>query len=147
YSTQSGKAIKLSAYKLPPWINDYSRDQYPLLEYEENTGLLVTKPRKGKIYAGESIVTGIDGLTSIQSAGPGSYLLSGYRKGQSDLVSYDANSEQYRAHTSDAWDDILLSKNTATNLCFISSRPYENPDDTTAQPFAKGIYTIKGEKI
>jgi len=147
YNSASSKTTKISTYKLPPWINDYNKDNYPLVTYGEGEGLLITQPKKGKINVGQSAITGVDGITSVQLDKDGNFLMSGYRKGQSDIVSFDANREQYTAHTLDTYDDTHLAGNTSTKPYFLSSRPHDNPGDTTKPPAAQGIYSIEGKLV
>lgn len=147
YNSASGKTTKISTYKLPPWINDYSKDNYPLVTYREREGLLITQPKKGIIIVGQTAITGIDGITSVQLDQNGSFLMSGYRKGQSDIVSFDVNRGQYTAHTSDIYDDTYLANNTTKKLYFLSSRPHDNPGDTTKPPMAQGIYSVEGKLV
>ena len=147
YDSLTGKTSKISTYKLPPWINDYSKDNYPLVNYGENWGLLITQPKKGSITVGQSAITGIDGIIGVQVNQDGTYLLSGYRKGQSDIVSYNANREQYTAYTSDTYDDTYLADNSRGKLFFTSSRPYELSGDTTKPPLAQGIYSVQNKQV
>lgn len=153
YNSTSSKTTKLNSYKLPPWINDYSKDQYPLLKQDGQNGVLVTQPLKGKLtsshfsnfggrYAKNNLI-GIDGVTAIQPDKNGQYLLSGYRKGQSDIVVYDANREQYTPYTSDVYDDRDVSGDANATIYFVSKRPY----DTTKQPIAQRLYRISGKQI
>lgn len=157
YNIPSGKTNKVSTYKLPPWINDYSKDQYPLVKNQGQNSLMVTQPIKGKLSVnqfsplggkyGQNNITGIDGVTNIQTTQSGQYLLSGYRKGQSDIVEYDANREKYSPYTSDRYDDGYLAMNTTNKVYFTTTRPMEATNDTVTPPIAQGIYTVNGKDV
>ena len=135
YNTKDHRTKKIAIYKLPPWLDDHSADQYPLISWhKDGRQLYVAKPRKGKLtisrYAvtGEmqerTILPGLDGITDIQPLSDREFLLTAYRKGQSDIVSYNDNKEKYTAFTDDDYDDMhpVLTGN-GNDILFISDRP------------------------
>lgn len=156
YSTITGANAKLQTYKLPPWINDLSKDQYPLLSKDESGNIIITQPVKGKIVTAhysslggrfaKNEIVGIDGITTIRAEKNNEYLLTGYLNGQSDVVSYDAGTETYTPHTNDKYDDANVARHSG-KIYFNSTRPFEKPGDTSIQPMAQGIYTVQGKHV
>jgi len=136
YDVKNKKTKKITTYKLAPWIDDHSPDQYPLLAWDKGNQLYVTKPRKGKIdirrYTPDGKMQestklyGVDGLTSLQPLSTNEFLLSAYRKGQSDIVSYIDSKEKYTPYTDDEYDDAKpLFTGTKDEVLFVSDRPKE----------------------
>lgn len=154
YNIATQHTAKITTYKLPPWINDYSRDEYPLLNWEYNKNILVTRPVKkemkidkyspmgGSLF--DDYITGIDGITNIQPAAYNSYRLSGFRKGQSDIVEYEPGREKYLPITNDDYDDTYLADDIMERYFFLSARHIEG--DTT-DVLAQGIYTGQGTSV
>ncbi|MBS1781022.1 MAG: BamA/TamA family outer membrane protein [Bacteroidetes bacterium] len=167
YHVLSGKTDKLTSYKLPPWINDYSEDPYPILQWnKDGNELSIVKPVKGKIsllsfiYAGglmqQNAIKNADGVGSIYQQGTEDYLLSAYRKGQSDIVSYNLDRETYTVHTNDRYDDSYPAQMSSPDeIFFISNRKPEEPtaDQKRSISFRdtskwkQGIYQLKGKEI
>jgi len=167
YHVLSGKTDKLTNYKLPPWINDYSKDPYPILEWnKDGNELSVIKPAKGKIsllsftYAGglmqQNAIRKADGITSIYQQTAEEYLLSAYRNGQSDIVNYNLEKEVYTVHTNDRYDDSYpVQTNSTDGIFFLSNRKPQEPTadqkrtigfrDTSK--WRQGIYQLKGKEI
>ncbi len=154
YDTKSKKTINLTKYQLPPWINDHSEDLYPLLEWQDNNILLVTQPVKGKITVKKYLNSGIrlepypllgaDGMNSIQPIGKQDYLLSAYRKAQSDIVVYDPLKEQYKPFTNDAYDDGIAALDNKQQPVFISKRPIDIKDTLNLY---QGIYRLEKKQL
>lgn len=151
YNIQSKQTSKLYSYKLPPWISDHSKDDYPLIQWDGNNSLLLTVPHKKNVVVKQYSPTGaeghkddiigIDGVTNLLGAGGSKYRLSGYRKGQSDIVEYDANRQRYYTITADEHDDTYLTDGIMETWYFLSSRPVaQKEEDTTKPPLAQGIY-------
>lgn len=167
YHVLSGKTDKLANYKLPPWINDYSEDPYPILQWnKDGNELSVVKPVKGKIgllsfiYIGslmqQNAIKNANGVGSIYQQTTEDYLLSAYRNGQSDIVSYNLEKEAYTVYTNDSYDDSYpVQANGSNKMFFISNRKPEEP--TTDQKrtigfrdtskWRQGIYQLKGKEI
>lgn len=154
YNVTAKETKKISGYKLPPWINDYSKDEYPLVKWEQQS-LMVTQPLKSDVTVshyyplggrfGRNSIAGIDGVRSIQLQ-DGDYLMAGYRRGQSDIITYHLDKDRFTAHTNDVFDDIYLADDAKQGMYMLSARPYD-PDDTAVRPLASGIYALKGKTI
>ncbi len=155
---------KLYTYSLPPWINDYSSDNYPLLQWtKDEKELLLTSPEKGKLTiktyingekSTQEVVNNVGGILQLYKQDRNSYLLSGYRKGQSDIVSYDVHKEKYTTFTSDAYDDNGFSVNNKQQIAFISDRKEQEPTDEQKRTIGfkdtskrkQGLYILSNKK-
>lgn len=167
YHVLSGKTDKLTSYKLPPWINDYGRDPYPILEWnKDGNELSVVKPVKGKIsilsftYTGnllqQNAIRKADGVTNIHQQAAEDYLLSAYRNGQPDIVNYNLEKEAYTVHTNDQYDDSYpVETSSPDEIFFLSNRKPKEPtaDQKRIIGFRdtskcrQGIYQLKGKEI
>ena len=157
YDQQSGKQTKVMSYKLPPWISNNTADPYPIVEWHSNgKDLLIAAPGKGKItikryttsggnMIQENTLYGVDGVNTMQSVGLNDLLLSAYRKGQSDVVKYDARRERYAAYTGYIHDDRDGVTGSDGWLYFISDRTLkrENYSDKDSLYSANGIFRAK----
>ena len=112
--SRSKVSIKVTEYTLPPWISDHSKDQYPLVRWASNgRELQIAMPVKGKVTiqrytpGGSQIeatkLYGVDGIHSFQSLSDREYLLAGYRRGQSDNVTYNERRDIYMPYTTDIY--------------------------------------------
>lgn len=147
YTIANKTTKKIEHYNLPPWIDDYNKDNYPLLHWSGNNTLIVTMPVKGKVQAASYTtngykqrtdkVYGVDGITNLVSKGRGEYLLSAYRKGQSDIVHYNSNRIKYTPITNDSSDDNYLADGAMNEPYFLSERK-----DVDTGAYYQGIYTI-----
>ncbi len=167
YDIKKKQDTRLASYKLPPWLNDHSMDLYPLIRWHTGgTQLYVAMPRKGKLsiaryqqdgkLAERNIIVGVDGITSFQPLSDRDFLLTAYRKGQTDIVSYDDNHEQFTAYTDDIYDDAqpVLTGNRAEAL-FVSDRPLKQEERKTffigvgfkKDTLRQGIYAVKDKQI
>jgi hypothetical protein len=145
YDLKAKKVKKVTTYDLPPWINDYSPDIYPLLQWDNNR-LMATVAIKGKItvksYNGSGSklssepILGIDGINSLQPVSNNDLVISGYRNGQSDIVSYNISKEKYTPFTNDKYDDGLFTLR-GVELYFVSKRPEQD----TGKPL-QGLYEV-----
>ncbi len=161
--TKQQLTTMVATYKLPPWIDDHHTDQYPLLYWHtDGKQLYIAQPRKGKISIGRysangkmqerNIITGVDGIRTFQPLSDREFLLTAYRKGQSDIVAYDDNHERFIAYTDDEYDDAqpLLTANQK-DILFVSDRPGKYQERKTyligvgykKDTLHQGIYTIK----
>ena len=167
YDVKNNKTQKIASYNLPPWIDDHSADQYPLLAwYKDGKQLYIAKPRKGKMFIRRytsdgklqetTTLYGVDGITSLQPLSDREFLLSAYRRGQSDVVSYNDNHDKYTPYTDDEYDDSNpLFTGNKNEVLFVSDRPKEYQErriyligvgykkDTLWQ----GIYTVNGKEL
>lgn len=154
YNIASATAEHISTYALPPWINDYKKDNYPVITWDSRKQLFVTQPLKKQVTIQQytasgartlkDYIAGIDGITNLQSGGRNTYILSGYRKGQSDIVTYEAGRERYQPVTNDGYDDTYIADDLMEQYFFRSSRHIEG--DTT-DILAQGIYTAQGLSV
>ncbi len=167
FDTVTKATSKIANYKMPPWIDDHSKDHYPLLQWSgDGKQLYAAMPRKGKITIGRflldgsllerTVLVGVDGLTSFQVLSDRDFLLSAYRRGQSDIVSYDDNHERYIVYTDDSYDDTHpLFTGKGKEVLFVSERPEQLEDRKTYligvgykhDTLKQGIYTIKDKLL
>ncbi len=168
YNSISKETKKLTSYNLPPWITDYSRDLYPILQWtNDGNEINVMLPIKGKLtlisYSTNGQKTdrveiiGTDGVNQVEIIKDYQYLMSAYRKGQSDIVEYDGLKEKYVPYTNDNYDDAtpVCNSNNSSQLFFISGRKEKELTaeqkstigfkDTTIQK--QGIFTVKDKAI
>lgn len=135
HDIKSGTTHRLSAYKLPPWIDDHSKDQYPLLKWhKDGHQLYVAMPEKGKVrirrydasgaWQETTTLEGVDGISSFTPLSDRVFLLSAYREGQSDIITYDDNKGKAITYTDDEYDDSspILTGN-GDELLWIGDRP------------------------
>jgi len=166
YNTQSKETNRIAIYKMPPWIDDHSSDLYPLLAWHpDGKQLFVTVPIKGKIHISRYTVDGnlvetiplygVDGIKTIQPLSDKEFLLTAFRKGQSDIVKYDENRELYTPYTNDAYDDAypILNKKDSS-IIFVSDRPKKREKKVfyiglgyKSDTLYQGIYKIQGKEL
>lgn len=167
YDVKNNKTQKIASYNLPPWIDDHSADQYPLIAWhKDGKQLYVAKPRKGRLvirrYTTDGKLQentklyGVDGVISLQPLSDREFLLTAYRKGQSDIVSFNDNHDKYTPYTDDEYDDSdpVLTRN-GNELLFVSDRPKEYQERKTyligvgykKDTLWQGIYIVKGKEL
>jgi hypothetical protein len=159
YHLQSNRCSKITTYNLPPWINDYSNDKYPLLQWKTDDELVVTMPVKGKLTITSFTTTGgtiqknrlqaVDGINHIETAGRDrdGYLLNAYRKGQSDIVSYDIYREQFTTYTTDVYDDGIFTTTSNGQIIFHTNRPQKELKRRDTVKLKPGLYNLQGKNI
>ncbi len=166
YDMLTQKTSKIASYKLPPWISEHTLDQYPLLAWHsDNRTLYAAYPAKGKIRIKslreqgrriESVVlSDVDGITSLQPMNDKAFLLSAYKSGQSDIVSYDHDKDRYMAYTDDLYDDSSPVVVSDSEIAFVSDRPLKYEQQRTyyigvgyrKDTLWQGLYTVKGKQI
>ncbi len=96
-------------YVMPPWLQQHDPDPYPLLLWQSDGRLVVVFPEKGKLkiryfnpdgtFLSDRTLYGVDGVESLARLRDGRLLLSAYRKGKSDIISFDARSLKIRPLT------------------------------------------------
>lgn len=138
-------------YLLPPWLEQYATDRYPLAGWEkEGNGLYLVLPEKGrmvlKLYDAKGncrdqyIFYGTDGITAVSQWDRSQWLLSAYRKGKSDIVLFDTRQLKYTALTNDLADHTEPVKN-AGMLVYRSGYPADSLYHRDTAVKAYGIYT------
>jgi hypothetical protein len=167
YDIKNGTTKRITSYNLPPWIDDHTADQYPLIAWhKDGKQLYVAKPRKKHLtisrYTADGTwqertdLDGVDGITSFEPLSDRDFLLTAYRKGQSDIVSYSDNTGEYTAYTDDEYDDSHpLFTGNKNELLFISDRPKVYQERRTyligvgykKDTLWQGLYTIKGKEL
>lgn len=146
-------------YLMPPWLDAYERDPYPLMDRQDKDRVLfVLLPHKGIIelrqyddmgvWQHTNKLYGTDGVNDVHALDKGRFLLSAFRKGRGDIVQYDARKLGYTAMTADKGDHTELAVNKQEGLmAYRSGFPVDSlyHKDTLAKPY--GVYTksIKGE--
>lgn len=98
------KPKRIARYFLPPWINDYSSDPYPVLAANKDQ-LFVAAPRKGKLevrmYTGSGQLSDKralqlpDGLDELRIKDHNDWLLHAWRLGSDAFVHYYPQREKY----------------------------------------------------
>ena len=166
YNVKTAKQKKITGYKLPPWIDDHSPDQYPLLQWhKDGHQLYVAKPRKGKIeirrYKADGAlaeitkIPGVDGISTFQPLSDREFLLGAYIKGQSDIVSFNDNTDKFTSYTDDEYDDAQPVLTPENDLIFVSNRPKEYTEQRIyligvgykKDTLCQGLYIIKDKKV
>lgn len=139
HNIRTASTVKTVTYLLPPWINDYSRDVYPVLQWTEDNTLLAVLPVKGKLtiqpYTPDGnmkeayVLKGTDGVGMVKRLSDSKYLLAAYRKGQSDIVQYDGETDRYKPMTNDVYDDQYPAYKAGKEalLYFTSTRKEKEP--------------------
>jgi hypothetical protein len=152
-STSRLKLKPFAHYLMPPWLNEYTNDQYPLVYLpEKGSSITLVQPVKGKIKLlffnenGSPITDrtayGIDGINSMENWNNSQWLLSAYRRGRSDIVAFDANASRYTPLTKDYSDhtELTLSKGNIPEIGYRSGYPADSlyHKDTVTKHY--GIY-------
>lgn len=132
---KTGISRKATTYKLPPWIDEHSKDQYPLLQWHKNDQqFYVALPVKGKVtikrysvdgtMEEQTILEGVDGIRSFQPLSDREFLLTAYREGQSDIISYNDNKGNVTGFTDDEYDDASpIQTGDGNGLLWMGNRP------------------------
>lgn len=167
YDIKNRTTKKITSYNLVPWIDEHSPDQYPLIElHKDGRQLYIAKPRKGKIdikrytangnMVESTALYGVDGITSMHPISDRDFLITAYRKGQSDVVSYNENSGKYTPYTDDEYDDAkAVFTGNGNELLFISERPEKYEERKTyligvgykKDILWQGVYTNTGNGL
>lgn len=158
------KTTKLIQYKLPPWLNDLSTDNYPLIKWSATKQELhIVYPEKGKLqlktYTAsgqkiqERILKYIDGVLSVENGNDDNEkILAAFRKGQSNILQYDLRREKYKAFTSDVFDDCQPINNPQNGTVFFTSKQqlkkecYNPQTDKDSLYWAQGIFNSNNLK-
>lgn len=136
------KANKPITYNLPPWLDDHSDDNYPLIAWAHNgKDLLVTLPEKGNIIVRRFSISGTfedkytlktaDGVQSLQPTDDHTLLLSAWKLGELDVVEYNTRKNKYYFDRTYDYDNYRLAGKTAGNhaqLKFIHTYPQKLTD-------------------
>jgi len=131
---------RIATYRLPPWLNDHRADQYPLIHWN-NEELMVIGPEKGAMVLQQfnrqgqqnrkTILPWIDGVSSAGNYKK-EYLLAAWRKGQSDIVTFNPDREKYTPVTNDNFEDSQPSYfEEADKFSFVSRRPLTEENEDT----------------
>lgn len=161
YDTQKKKTRKITNYSLPPWLAEYSKDNYPIFYWGKEQTLNILIPQEGKwmvnhyLYdgtkTGTTVIAFADQINSISELQKGNYLLTATKYGTSDIIAYNEKQRKFTPYTQDAFDDNQPTFNqNQTQLAFQSQRPTDTLKDTHGKDsilLKKGIYTAQGKKI
>lgn len=148
------KIKPFTRYSMPPWLDDFSKDPYPIMQWKDqkNNGMDMVLPVKGKMLLQQyslngrltdsRVLYGVDGINTIEEWNR-DFLLSAYRKGRSDIISYDPQRLRYKAWTGDQADhtELALSKKDGI-IAYRSGYPADSlyHIDSLAKDY--GVYTI-----
>lgn len=125
----------ITTYKLAPWIDNHTADQYPLLSWDiAGENLFVTMPHKGRVVIdrytpaggrkGRDVLYGVDGVLDLAPVSENKFLLTAFRKAQGDVVGYNARKERYTPYTDDEYDDMQGIRALGdSDVLFVSERP------------------------
>ncbi|UOE51301.1 hypothetical protein MTO98_09445 [Mucilaginibacter sp. SMC90] len=162
YNDKSDKRLKIKPFKhylLPPWLNEHTNDVYPLQYFpEKGQSIVLIMPVKGKLKwlafnengvpNTDRIFYGVDGINASTQWNAGRWLLSAYRRGKSDIVSYDINTLRYTPLTKDNADhtELTLAKGNKSIIGYRSGYPADSlyHTDTLAKPYGIYLKTIDG---
>lgn len=145
------KIKPFAPYLMPPWLEEYNYDPYPLISWKEDSkGLYLLAPEKGVLRLKEYDIKGnnrdsrtlygVDGATTLDTWDRNRFLLSAYRRGRSDIVLYDAQKLKYIPLTGDMADHTEASLLSDGILMYRSGYPADSlyHADTVVKPY--GIY-------
>ena len=153
------KIKPFAVYQMPPWLEDFEKDRYPVMDWErQDKGLFLTMPIKGNIVLQQydlmgnlrygNKLHGVDGTNNLLDRENGRFLLSAYRKGRSDIVLYDARKLNYTTLTADKGDhtELALDEGEGT-IVYRSGYPTDSlyHKDTMSKPYGAYSKSIKGE--
>ncbi len=161
YDPRSHRQTSIITYTLPPWIADHSTDPYPLMSWAGQE-LMVLMPVKGVLTVrsyntnGQQHdhfpLEGIDGISSLSSAGNGEWLLAAWRKAQSDIVACRLQKDKYTPLTYDRGDDCHPALSSTGNLLLFTSerlmpqsRKEQRLSDTVV--FTQGIFRARDREV
>ncbi len=167
YNIRNRTTSKIAVYKMPPWIDNHIGDQYPIIQWhKDGRQLFVAVPRKGILeikrytlqgkWEENTALYGVEGINSLQPLSDRHFLLSAYRKGQSDIVSYNENQGKYVPYTDDEYDDSWPEfTGNGDEVLFISNRPQQYQAQKTfligvgyrKDTLWQGVYTINGNEL
>lgn len=154
-----GQKIKpFTRYNMPPWLDDFSKDPYPVMHWKrQHHGIDLVLPVKGKMllqqYSLKGALThtyvlyGIDGVHGVKEWNR-EFLLSAYRKGRSDIITYDPQRLRYKAWTGDQADHTELALSEKDGMIFYrSGYPADSLYHTDSLAKDYGIYSqsIQGD--
>ncbi|MEC3880226.1 hypothetical protein [Parapedobacter sp. 10938] len=156
YQTTTGKNIKLCSYPLPPWMKDYSKNVYPLISWEDDANkLIILYPKKGSLFLQLYNANGktlqernlykLDGVTSIEAYTNPYYLLSAFKQGNSDFITYDYRRDRYKGITNDDYDDSQPTSNKTYPIAYISKQELKRKiihDKTDSTYWVQGIFQV-----
>lgn len=152
------KQRPFTRYNMPPWLDDFSKDPYPIMQWKkQNKGIDLVLPVKGKMLLQQyslkgsltliHVLYGIDGVNGVEEWNR-DFLLSAYRKGRSDIISYDPQRLRYKAWTGDQADHTELALSEKDGLIFYrSGYPADSLYHTDSLAKDYGIYSqsIQGD--
>lgn len=159
YNISTKETIKLGSYRLPPWINDYSTDNYPLIQWKENgKDLLLVQPTKGKLeitpylYGRKALsytVAIADGISTVIPQSNNEYFLAAWHNGQSDILNYNPQTETFKPYTNDNYDDANPALNPQSGqVLFTSKRKGETvPESKQSKGIIDSTKTMQGVYI
>jgi hypothetical protein len=147
------KIRPFTRYSMPPWLDDFSKDPYPIMHWkgQKNNGISMVLPIKGKMLLQQynlngkltdsRVFYGVDGVNTIEEWNR-DFLLSAYRKGRSDIISYDPQRLRYKAWTGDQADhtELTLSKKEGI-IAYRSGYPADSLYHLDSLTKDYGIYT------
>jgi hypothetical protein len=159
FDSRSAQTHKVVSYKLVPWLKDHSLDKYPLVQWKDDEILIVTMPVKGRLHIVsysatgaklyEDVLYGVDGISHMLPLNEKEYLLSAFRQGQSDIVSYNPDREKYTVYTADQWDDgaFAIDKGNTNELMFVSNRPEKELKLYDSVRLRQVIFTLENKQV
>lgn len=147
------KPSAFTSYTMPPWLDDYTADPYPLVTWQDKgKSLAVLMPQSGILRIRQYNIQGnymdvrslysVDGAGTLKEWERNKWLLAAYRKGKSDIVLYDGLKLNYKAFTLDDADHTQLSLSAHDGqIVYRSGYPADSlyHKDTLAKPY--GIYS------
>ncbi len=152
------KAKAFVRYLMPPWMESFDNDPYPLISWQEDSkSFYLLFPEKGLLrlkqydlkgnYRDSRTLYGTDGVSQFSAAARNKFLLSAYRLGHSDVVLYDAQRLRYTPLTADFADHTEADMLPGGVLVYRSGYPSDSlyHKDTLAKAY--GIYYKNADEL
>ncbi|WP_162903367.1 BamA/TamA family outer membrane protein [Taibaiella koreensis] len=151
------KPPAFTQYLMPPWLEDHSEDLYPLISWKKDgRGIYLLLPEKGKMkimeydaagrYRDSRTLYGLDGAGTLSEWEHNRFLLSAWRRGRSDVVTFDAQRLRYSPLTAGIGDHNEATVLDGDLLVYRSGYPADSVyyRDTLARTYGLYYKTIAG---
>lgn len=153
---QKDRSRSLRSFQVPLWLEGtavryplvaHDKDKLFLLFLQKGVHKVTVHDRSGRTIRTVALPRGIDGVTSFKISKDGSWLMTAYTKGRSDIISFDPKTFRVRALSNDLADNTELSIEAGDpdRITYRSGFPKTMNPDTTIKNISKakepGIYS------